>query len=87
MKIIGRKLIGDSGFDFPEYFYLILVPFFSTMWSFLLGVWGIETPIDLSVDTILNMAVVSLLSLVMYTMGIKPMKEYSRLMKFQSDIK
>ena len=87
MKIIGRKFVGDSEFDFPEYFYLILVPFFSTMWSYLLGVWGVETPIDLSVSTILNMAVVSLLSLVMYTMGVKPMKAYSRMMKAQADVK
>lgn len=71
LKRILRKIMGNADYDFPPYFYEILVPLFAVLFSIALG----EIK-DVSVESIINIALTAMISLIMYTFGIKPMMTY-----------
>lgn len=86
IKILWRKFIAkDMSYDFPVAFYTISIPLLNALMPFVIFWLGftVESPvlgmtlIEL-VRYLLGILLGSLVSLVGYTAGVKPLKEYSR---------
>lgn len=79
IKIIFRRwILNQPDFDFPEYFYGLLLPFLTAIWSIVLGLVGWAEPVVFEWQALLQWALTIAASLALYYMTLKPYKEYSK---------
>lgn len=79
IKWVSRKwIVGDVSFDFPPIFYDLLLPFFTAIWSIVLGLAGWATPVVFEWQSLLQWALTIVASLVLYYVTVKPYKEYRK---------
>ena len=82
VKLVFRKwIVGISDFDFPEYFYGLMLPFLTAVWSIVLGLIGWATPVVFEWSALLQWALTIVASLALYYMTLKPYKEYRKSQK------
>jgi len=83
IKWIVRQFTGQPTFDFPAKFYVVAIPVMNVAVVPLLALMGFEgysMPTDWQgwALQIVRVAISSLVTLVSYTAGLKPLKEYAR---------
>ena len=79
IKWAYRKYMAhDPEMDFAPIFYDLCLPFFTAVWSILLGMIGWAEPIVFSWEALLQWALAIIITLVLYNVGVKPMKEYRK---------
>lgn len=83
IKFIVRQIMGNQSFDFPGKFYVVAIPVMNVAVVPLLAVLGFEgysMPTDWQgwALQIVRVAISSLVTLVGYTAGLKPLKEYAK---------
>jgi len=82
IKVIVRNwILSNSEFDFPEYFYELMLPFLTAVWSIVLGLVGWAAPVVFEWQALLQWALTIAASLALYYMTVKPYKEYSKSQK------
>ena len=83
IKWIVRKIMGNMEYDFPAWVYTLSLPvlaFFVQPLLVWLGVLPAE-PIVWDWQLLVKVILESLIAVVTYTAGIKPLKEYARSLK------
>jgi len=84
IKVVFRKwILKVDEFDFPEYFYTLMLPFLTAVWSIVLGLAGWAEPVVFEWQSLLQWALTIAASLALYYMTLKPYKEYSKSLKAQ----
>ena len=83
IKFLIRQAYGNSTFDFPAKFYVVAIPVLNVAVVPLLALMGFEEyvmPTDWHgwAMGIVRVLLSSLVTLVGYTQGLKPLKEYAR---------
>ncbi len=78
IKAILRKwVVKDPTYDFPPYYYTVGIPLFTALWGIGLGYVGWGPEVVANWQTLVNWALASVLSVGIYELGLKPIKEYS----------
>ena len=83
IKLIVRYAVGNPGFDFPAKFYVVAIPVLNIIvvpGLAYLGFEGYVMPTDWQAWSmeIVRVLLSSLVSLIGYTTGLKPLKEYAK---------
>ncbi len=79
IKFTVRKwFVKDPGYDFPERFYTLTLPFFTAVWSIVFGLVGWAEKIVFEPQALLQWALTILVTLALYHTGIQPYKAYRK---------
>ncbi len=84
IKVAVKKwYIKDQAYDFPPYFYNLIVPFLTALWGIGLSYAGMGEPLAYTWQTLLQWAIAILVSLGSYYLGVKPLKTYAKEYKYK----
>lgn len=87
VKYVVRRFIKkDPNFDFIPEFYTLTIPFLTFVVGWLFGLIGWAEPFAMDFMYLLRWGLNIVISLVMYNMGIRPLKDYAELYKFNKEI-
>ncbi len=79
IKFTVRKwIVKDSEYDFPERFYVLTLPFFTAVWSIVLGLIKWADEVVYEPQALLQWALTIIITLALYHTGIKPYKAYRK---------
>lgn len=79
VKWLWRKyVVKNMDFDFKPIFYAVIIPFLTFLATWLLGYIGWLPAIMLDVKGLIQWIVQIVLTLAVYQLGIKPLKEYKK---------
>lgn len=73
----------DPSLDFRPEFYSLVIPFLSFVWGYLFGLLGWAEPVTIEWLSLLRWGLNIVISLAMYQVGVKPLKEYARAYNLQ----
>lgn len=76
--IVRKWIVKDPEHDFPPVFYETLIPFFTGLWGYVLAVVGWGEPVAFDLTTLLQWALASLITILLYQFGLSPLKTYRR---------
>jgi hypothetical protein len=79
LKFVVRKwVVKDPTHDFPPLFYNTLIPFFTGLWGYILAYVGWGEPVSFDLVTLLQWALASVITVIMYQFSLSPMKTYAK---------
>lgn len=76
IKYVTRLATKKPTLDFQPIFYELMIPFLSLLVGYLFGLIGWETPIVMNWMNLLRWGLNIVLTLIMYHIGLKPLKDY-----------
>ncbi len=71
-QFIRGRVVNDPNYEFPDYFYKLTLPFFTAVWSIVLGLVGLGAPVAFVLVDLAQWGVTIIITLVLYNSGIQP---------------
>ncbi len=81
-QFVRKYIVKDFGYEFPDYFYKVSLPFFTAVWSILIGLAGWAERVVFEPQALLQWALTVIITLALYHSGVQP---YRAAMKARSN--
>ncbi|KKN14450.1 hypothetical protein LCGC14_0996020 [marine sediment metagenome] len=71
-QFIRGRVVNDPDYEFPDYFYKVTLPFFTAVWTVVLGLVGWAPVVIVEPQLLVQWALTVVITLALYNTGIQP---------------